>query len=99
MGIARESGKSKNCTLQAAEGARWRPHRRRVQKHATFVQILRFAGGPAAATLASMLTPREFVSRVTEWVDAFNRGSLDLPDGVLHRDAVFRLNGRPSVSS
>ena len=41
-----------------------------------------------------MLTPGEFVSRLTEWVDAFNRGSLDLPDGVLHRDAVFRLNGR-----
>jgi hypothetical protein len=41
-----------------------------------------------------MLTPGEFVSRVTEWVDAFNRGSLDLPEGVLHKDAVFRLNGR-----
>lgn len=40
-----------------------------------------------------MLTPGEFVSRVAEWVAAFNRGSLDLPDGVLHRDAVFRLNG------
>ena len=41
-----------------------------------------------------MLTPGEFVGRVTEWVAAFNRGSLDLPDGVLHKDAVFRLNGR-----
>ncbi|AMY11054.1 hypothetical protein LuPra_04299 [Luteitalea pratensis] len=41
-----------------------------------------------------MLTPREFVGRMTEWVDAFNRGSLDLPDGILHKDAVFRLNGR-----
>ena len=40
-----------------------------------------------------MLTPGEFVGRVAEWVAAFNRGSLDLPDGVLHRDAVFRLNG------
>ena len=41
-----------------------------------------------------MLTPAEFVGRVAEWVDAFNRQSLDLPDGILHRDAVFRLNGR-----
>ena len=41
-----------------------------------------------------MLTPGEFVGRVTEWVAAFNRGSLDLPDGALHKDAVFRLNGR-----
>jgi hypothetical protein len=40
-----------------------------------------------------MLTPGQFVGRMTEWVAAFNRGSLDLPDGVLHRDAVFRLNG------
>jgi hypothetical protein len=39
------------------------------------------------------MTPGEFVGRVTEWVAAFNRGSLDLPDGVLHRDATFRLNG------
>ena len=41
-----------------------------------------------------MLTPGQFVGRVTEWVAAFNRGSLDLPDGALHKDAVFRLNGR-----
>lgn len=41
-----------------------------------------------------MLTPGEFVGRVAEWVAAFNRGSLDLPDGMLHKDAVFRLNGR-----
>lgn len=41
-----------------------------------------------------MLTPGEFVGRVAEWVATFNRGSLDLPDGVLHKDAVFRLNGR-----
>lgn len=41
-----------------------------------------------------MLTPAEFVGRVAEWVAAFNRHSLDLPDGILHRDAVFRLNGR-----
>lgn len=41
-----------------------------------------------------MLTPGEFVSRVADWVATFNRGSLDLPDGMLHRDAVFRLNGR-----
>ena len=47
-----------------------------------------------AATLAAMLTPGEFVGRVAEWVATFNRGSLDLPDGVLHKDAVFRLNGR-----
>ena len=39
------------------------------------------------------MTPVEFVGRVAEWVACFNRGSLDLPDGVLHRDAVFRLNG------
>lgn len=51
-------------------------------------------GAMAAATLAVMLTPGEFVARVAEWVAAFNRGSLDLPDGILHRDAVFRLNGR-----
>jgi hypothetical protein len=53
----------------------------------------RRAGG-AAATLASMLTPGQFVGRVAEWVATFNRGSLDLPDGILHKDAVFRLNGR-----
>lgn len=47
----------------------------------------------AAATLAWMLTPGEFVERVAHWVATFNRGSLDLLDGVLHRDAVFRLNG------
>jgi hypothetical protein len=41
-----------------------------------------------------MLTPGEFVGRVAEWVATFNRGSLDLPDGILHKDAVFRLNGR-----
>ena len=47
-----------------------------------------------AARLGSMLTPGEFMGRVTEWVAAFNRSSLDLPDGALHKDAVFRLNGR-----
>jgi hypothetical protein len=41
-----------------------------------------------------VLTPGEFVGRVAEWVATFNRGSLDLPDGILHRDAIFRLNGR-----
>ena len=41
-----------------------------------------------------MLTPGEFVGRVAEWVATFNRGSLDLPDGILHKDAIFRLNGR-----
>ena len=41
-----------------------------------------------------MLTPGEFVGRMTEWVAAFNRSSLDLPDRTLHKDAVFRLNGR-----
>ena len=40
-----------------------------------------------------MLTPGEFVTRVAEWVATFNRGSLDLPDGLLHKDATFRLNG------
>lgn len=40
-----------------------------------------------------MLTHGEFLSRVAAWVVTFNRGSLDLPDGVLHRDAIFRLNG------
>ena len=39
------------------------------------------------------MTPGEFVGRVAEWVAIFNRGGLDLPDGVLHKDAVFRLNG------
>lgn len=39
------------------------------------------------------MTPGEFVVRVAEWVAIFNRGSLDLPDGMLHKDAVFRLNG------
>lgn len=32
-------------------------------------------------------------ARVAHWVATFNRGSLDLPDGVLHRNATFRLNG------
>jgi len=41
-----------------------------------------------------MLTPGEFVGRVAEWVASFNKASLDLPDGILHKDAVFRLNGR-----
>jgi len=40
-----------------------------------------------------MLTPGEFAGRLAEWVAAFNRGSLDLPDRLLHRDATFRLNG------
>ena len=40
-----------------------------------------------------MLTPGEFAGRLAEWVAAFNRGSLDLPDHLLHRDATFRLNG------
>lgn len=39
------------------------------------------------------MTPGEFVARVAEWVAVFNRGSLDLPDGILHKDAIFRLNG------
>jgi hypothetical protein len=39
------------------------------------------------------MTPGEFAARVAEWVAAFNRGSLDLPEGMLHKDAVFRLNG------
>jgi len=39
------------------------------------------------------MTPGEFVARVAEWVAVFNRGSLDLPEGMLHKDAVFRLNG------
>lgn len=39
------------------------------------------------------MTPGEFVARVAEWVAGFNRGSLDLPEGILHKDAVFRLNG------
>ena len=63
----------------------------RNARHSGTCKVRRSAG---AATLGSMLTPGEFVSRLTEWVDAFNRGSLDLPDGVLHKDAVFRLNGR-----
>jgi hypothetical protein len=46
-----------------------------------------------AATLPRVLTPGEFVGRVAEWVATFNRGSLDLPDGLLHKDATFRLNG------
>ena len=40
-----------------------------------------------------MLTPAEFVARIAEWVSYVNRGSLDLPDGLLHRQASFRLNG------
>ena len=40
-----------------------------------------------------MLTPGEFVARVAEWIATYNRGSLDLPDGLLHKNAVFRLNG------
>jgi hypothetical protein len=40
-----------------------------------------------------VLTPAEFVARIAEWVAYVNRGSLDLPDGLLHRQASFRLNG------
>jgi hypothetical protein len=40
-----------------------------------------------------VLTSGEFVARVAEWVATFNRGSLDLPDQLIHKDAVFRLNG------
>lgn len=41
-----------------------------------------------------MLTHAEFVARMAEWVSLVNRGSLDLPDDLLHRQATFRLNGR-----
>lgn len=40
-----------------------------------------------------MLTPQQFVARVAEWVAYVNKGSLDLPDDLLHRQASFRLNG------
>lgn len=40
-----------------------------------------------------MLTPGEFVARVAEWMALVNRGSLDIPAGMLHRQASFRLNG------
>lgn len=40
-----------------------------------------------------MLTPGEFMTRVAEWMALVNRGSLDLPDDLLHRQATFRLNG------
>ena len=32
-------------------------------------------------------------ARVDALLDLFNRGSLDLPEGVLDRNAIFRLNG------
>jgi hypothetical protein len=40
-----------------------------------------------------VLTPGEFMTRVAEWMALVNRGSLDLPDDLLHRQATFRLNG------
>jgi hypothetical protein len=33
-------------------------------------------------------------ARFGDLIAAFNTGTLDLPDGALHRDCVFRLNGR-----
>ncbi len=33
------------------------------------------------------------MTRVAEWMALVNRGSLDLPDDLLHRQATFRLNG------
>jgi hypothetical protein len=33
-------------------------------------------------------------SHLTALVDLFNKGKTDLPDGVIHRDCAFRLNGR-----
>lgn len=40
-----------------------------------------------------MLTSGEFVARVAEWIALVNRGSLDIPTDLLHRQASFRLNG------
>lgn len=40
-----------------------------------------------------MLTRGEFVTRIAEWMAAINHGSLDIPTDLLHRQAVFRLNG------
>src|ERR671919_1591805 len=34
------------------------------------------------------------VSHLSALVDLFNKGKADLPDGTLHKDCVFRLNGR-----
>lgn len=40
-----------------------------------------------------VLTPGEFLTRLAEWMALVNTGSLDLPTDLLHRQAIFRLNG------
>ena len=34
-------------------------------------------------------------ARLQELIDALNRGRLDVPNGLLDRDATYALNGRP----
>jgi len=60
---------------------------------ATTGRIAAALRGADGGYTAGVLTSGEFVARVAEWVATFNRGSLDLPDGLLHKDAIFRLNG------
>ena len=38
--------------------------------------------------------PGRLASRLSELIDLFNAQKTDLPDGALHKDCVFRLNGR-----
>jgi hypothetical protein len=40
-----------------------------------------------------MTSTGDVIERLTSLVSLFNRGSLDLPDGFLDRNAQFRLNG------
>ena len=39
-------------------------------------------------------SPDLLAARFDDLIAAFNTETLDLPDGALHRDCVFRLNGR-----
>jgi hypothetical protein len=39
------------------------------------------------------MTPASLAEKLLELVAFFNSGSLDVPDGLLARDCVFRLNG------
>ena len=49
---------------------------------------------PAVQWLRMSRPPGRLASRLSELVDLFNAQKTDLPDGALHKDCVFRLNGR-----
>jgi len=40
------------------------------------------------------IPPDRLASRLSELIELFNAQKTDLPDGALHKDCVFRLNGR-----